>query len=539
MRFVAGVLLLTDMLAAQQSPKQAELDRIFSDFNNQTPGCAVGVSQRGSVVAKAGYGMADLERNVPITPETVFESGSVAKQFTAAALMLLAQQGKLSLDDPMRKYLPELPESAAPVTIRQVISHIGGLRDWRALAEFSGMPEGTFVYSNQDLLRLAARQRALNFDPGSNYSYSNIGYNISTILVERALDGAKTFQTFTGEQIFEPLGMSHTRWRDNFRALVPNRALAYRRSNNGTWDGQTPIENIIGAGGLLTTIGDLLLWNENFTHAKVGGPDFVKAQQTPAVLSGGRTIAYAAGLMIATVDGLKEIAHGGSTGGYRTWLGRYPDRSVSVAVLCNSAQANPATLGRNVARLWTGGQSAKSGNSAFAVASGKAQSFAGMYRKTRDNTVAELTWRHGKLTLDPNTELVPIAPGKFLTPAPEREFNFEEGSPARLRVVTGNGEVLYERVDAAQPTAAELAVLIGEYESRETGATLTVMLGKSGELAYRIGSNASVPLRPTFRDSFATPSGSSIRFNRDAAGKVISLSVGDDRAWDLRFTRMH
>ena len=453
--------------------------------------------------------------------------------------MLLAQQGKVSLDDPMRKYLSELPESAASVTIRHVISHIGGMRDWRGLAEFGGMPEGTYVYRNEDLLQLAARQRALNFDPGTHYSYSNIGYNISTILVARALGDAKTFQTFTRDQIFEPLGMSHTRWRDNFRTVVPNRALAYRRSNN-VWNGLTPIENIIGAGGMLTTVGDLLLWNENFTHAKVGGPDFVKAQQTPAVLSGGRTIAYAAGLAIATVDGFREVAHSGSTGGYRTWLGRYPDQSVSVAVLCNSAHANAAALGRRTARLWTGATPTQSLNSTYNADPAKLQSLAGVYRNTRNNMVGDkLVWRNGKLALDSGTELIPVAPGKFLTPASDVEFRFEEASPLRLTVVNANGETLYERVEPAHPTAAEFAQYIGRYESSDTNSTLAVAVGtQPGELTYCIGSNEPARLRPTFRDAFATPSGSSIRFNRDEAGKVISLSVGDDRVWDLRFTRV-
>src|SRR5271155_2436313 len=157
---------LTVAVCVQGQPtksKQTEVDRIFAAFNTHTPGCAVGVAQHGSVALKAGYGMADLERNVPITPDTVFESGSVAKQFTAMALLLLAQQGKISLDDPMRKYLPELPDYGASLTIRQVLSHISGLREWRPMATFAGTPEGTYVLDNQDLLRIAAKQRGLNF----------------------------------------------------------------------------------------------------------------------------------------------------------------------------------------------------------------------------------------------------------------------------------------------------------------------------------------------------------------------------------------
>src|SRR5258706_7525405 len=228
--------------------KLTEVDRIFAAFNTHTPGCAVGVSDRGTVALRAGYGMADLERRVPVYADTVFESGSVAKQFTAMAILLLAQQGKISLDDPVRKYLPELPDYGASLTIRHVLSHVSGLREWRLIATFSGTPEGTYVLDNHDLLRIASKQRALNFDPGTAYSYTNTGFNISTILIERALGNGKTFQTFTREMIFEPLGMVQSRWRDNFRAVVPNRALAYARSSGGDWAQDTPIENIIGAG---------------------------------------------------------------------------------------------------------------------------------------------------------------------------------------------------------------------------------------------------------------------------------------------------
>ena len=174
-----------------------EVDRIFAGFNTHTPGCAVGLSEHGAVALRAGYGMADLERATPVTADTVFESGSVAKQFTAMALLLLAQQGKISLDDPLSKYLPELPDYGAPLTIRHVLSHVSGLREWRLVATFSGTPEGTYVLDNDDLLRIASRQRALNFDPGTVWSYTNTGFNIATILIERALGNGKTFEDFT------------------------------------------------------------------------------------------------------------------------------------------------------------------------------------------------------------------------------------------------------------------------------------------------------------------------------------------------------
>jgi CubicO group peptidase (beta-lactamase class C family) len=521
---------------AQPSSKQPDVDRIFSAFNTHTPGCAVGVAKDGKAALTAGYGMADLERNVAITADTVFESGSVAKQFTAAALILLAQQGKISLDDPMRKYLPELAGYGAPLTIRQVLSHVSGIREWRPIATFGGVPEGTFVYSNRDLLQMASQQKALNFDPGTNYSYSNTGYNISTILVERALGNGKTFQEFTHEAMFAPLGMTNTRWRDDFRAVVPNRALAYgRAASSSGWVQQTPIENIIGAGGLLTTVGDLLLWNENFTHAKVGGPEMVKLQQTPATLTSGRQISYAAGLTVSTYAGLREVAHSGSTGGYRTWLGRYPDQAVSVAVLCNAANANPAALGRETARLWTGAKAPA--EIATAVRTPDA-ALAGMYRKVRDNTVSEIRIRDGKLVLSPGgAEFTATAEGKFVSGAGETRLEFEGAK--RFRILTSTDDIHYERVEQANPTAAELAALAGKYESAETGTTVTIAPGaRAGELSMRIASGAPLVLRPTFRDAFETPSRAAIRFIRDADGKVTALSAGEARVWDLRFTRL-
>jgi CubicO group peptidase (beta-lactamase class C family) len=524
---ILTALSLTITLYGQPS-KPAGVDKIFSAFNTHTPGCSVGVEYQSKVALTSGYGMADLERHVPVTADTIFESGSVAKQFTAMSLLLLAKQGKISLDDPMRKYLPELPDYGKPLTIRHVLSHVSGLREWRLIASFAGTPEGTYVLNNNDLLRLASKQRSLNFDPGTAYSYTNTGFNISAILIERV--SGKTFQDFTRENIFEPLGMTHTRWRDDFRAIVPDRALAYAPSG-GAWIQDTPVENIIGAGGMLTTVGDWLRWNENFTTGKVGGSDVLKEQQTPATLANGKTIAYAKGLTINTVDGLREVSHGGSTGGYRTWLGRYPDQAVSVAVMCNSAQANPTQLGRETARLWTGATSAPK-PTPFAVDPATLEKLTGMYRKTRDNTVMEIRLKDGKLSMDGRTELVPAAAQRFT--AGEREFVFMGD---RFRETDANGETAYERVEPAHPSPADLASLAGEYSSPETGSTVAVTV-KGNDLMLAIASNPPVALRPTFRDAFMMRGATAIRFLRDSAGNVTGFSAGDDRAWDVRFTRV-
>jgi hypothetical protein len=379
---------------------------------------------------------------------------------------------------------------------------------------------------------MASLQKGLNFDPGSRYSYSNTGYNISAILIERAT--GKTFQQFTREMIFEPLAMTHTRWRDDFRRVVSNRALAYR-PHEGGFVQNTPIENIIGAGGLLTTISDLLRWNENFKHAKVGGAEMVKLQQTPATLTSGKTIQYAAGLTVSTFEGVREVSHGGATGGYRTWLARYPDQDVSIAVLCNAANANPVALGRDTARLWTGSKPAAARTATYS--SLNPQEFAGLYRDTRNNTTEWIKVKDGKLLMDNDAELLPTAEDRFYVGGTEVVF---EPGKRKFRVLADSGDIVYERVEPASPTASDLAPLLGRYTSPETGgAIVTFAAGsKPGELTMRIAAEPPVILKPTFRDTFETAQGTAIRFLRDSGGTVTGMSAGEGRVWDLRFSRI-
>ena len=330
----------------------ARVKAVFSRFDSSaTPGCAVGASLDGDPVLSAAYGMADLEHDVPIRPETIFEPGSVTKQFTAGAVLLLAQQGKLALDDNVRKYIPELPDYGTPITIRHLLNHTSGLRDWGSLEAIAGWPRTTRAYTHAHVLEILSRQHALNYTPGAEYSYTNSGYNLAAILVGRV--SGKPLAEFSKEAIFQPLGMTSTSWRDDFRRVVKNRAIAYQQNSAGIRQ-LMPFEDVHGNGGLLTTVGDLLKWNRNFTTAQVGGKDFVAQQQQQAKLNDGRTIAYAAGLFVEQYKGLKEVGHSGTTAGYNAWLGRYPDYGLSVAVLCNSSAANGTQLGHAVADIYLG-----------------------------------------------------------------------------------------------------------------------------------------------------------------------------------------
>ena len=239
------------VVAAPPTSLEATADRVFAQFNStHSPGCAVGVAQNGRTLLHRGYGMANLETNAPITAGTIFESGSVAKQFTATAILLLVKDGRIKLDDPVRKYLPELPEYPRPLLVRHLLSHTSGLREWSNLVALGGWPRGSRVHSQAELLDVVFAQKSLNYPVGDFYSYTNSGFALLPTIVERV--SGMSFVRFSEDRIFRPLGLTNTHWRDDFRTVVPGRAQAYSRRGDG-WELNMPFENVYGPGGLLTT----------------------------------------------------------------------------------------------------------------------------------------------------------------------------------------------------------------------------------------------------------------------------------------------
>jgi CubicO group peptidase (beta-lactamase class C family) len=335
----------------QLSEKEKSVDAIFSKWSTTTPGCAVGVAVGGKPVLMKAYGMADLEHDVPNTPETVFESGSVAKQFTAMAILLLAEDGRLSLDDQVRKHIPELPDYGVPLTIRHMLSHTSGLRDWGSVASIAGAPRTSREYTHAHVLDIVSRQKALNFTPGTDWSYSNTGFNLAAIIVDRV--SGMSFAEFSTRRIFAPLGMTKTHWRDDHQRIVKGRAVAYATTSSA-YQIEMPFENVHGNGGLLTTVGDLLKWNENYVKPIVGAAATIAAQQVPAKRNDGRELDYALGLYVRPLEGVKNIYHSGSTAGYRAHLNRFPESHTSVAVLCNGSDGEATRAANDVSRLYLG-----------------------------------------------------------------------------------------------------------------------------------------------------------------------------------------
>jgi CubicO group peptidase (beta-lactamase class C family) len=341
---LAQLLLVAQPAAAQQGTPAASVDAAIGRRSlPDAPGCAVAVSRGGRPVLERAFGLAHLEHGIPNRPDTVFEAGSASKQFTAAAILLLAREGRIALDADIRRYLPELADLGEPITVDQLLNHSSGMRDWRFLFGMAGWMPGTRVHDNADALAIVARQRGLNHAPGASYAYTNSGYTLATFIVARVT--GQSFAQFTRERIFEPLGMARTQWRDDFRRVVPGRATAYSPASRG-WTQDMPFENAHGPGGLLTTVGDLLRWNAALDQDRLG----ITAQlQERAALDDGTRLAYARGLFVERHRGLDEFGHGGVTSGYRAWTGRYPAQRLAVAVLCNSGGINPAELARELA----------------------------------------------------------------------------------------------------------------------------------------------------------------------------------------------
>ena len=349
----AAPIAATFQAQARSTPAAAAdstIDRIFARFGRTTPGCAVSVSSLGRSVYLKAFGMADLEHDVPITPRTIFEAGSVSKQFTAEAMMLLERDRKLSLDDQVRKYVPELPDYGEPMTIRQMLNHTSGLRDWGSVEGIAGWPRTRRAYTQAHVLDILGRQSALNFSPGTHWSYSNSGFNLAAMIVARV--GGKPFPEFTRQRLFEPLGMSSTSWRDDFTAVIKGRAIAYAGSTEFHTD--MPFENAYGNGGLLTTVGDLQKWNEHLQTPSAADVAMVAEQQRPGHFNDGRPHGYGLGLFLGTDNGVREVYHSGSTAGYQAYLTRFPDQHLSVAVLCNLSTAEPTRYAHEVADIFLG-----------------------------------------------------------------------------------------------------------------------------------------------------------------------------------------
>ena len=355
--WIWAVILALHSIAFAQQPKHTpdkklshKIDQIFSEWNkSNSPGCALAIIKDKQIIYERGYGIANLEYGVPITPVSAFYVGSIAKQFTAMSIALLAQEGKLSLDDNIRKYVPEIPDYGTPITIRQLIHHTSGLRDFWDLIGQAGR-RWDDAYTLKDVIETAAQQKELNCKPGEKHLYSNTGYMLLAIIVQRA--SGQSLREFADAHIFKPLGMLHTRFQDDHSALIPGRVYGYVPQEGNSFGVYAINNDLVGAGGLWTTVEDLARWDANFYSAKVGGQALIQQLQVPGTGTDGVKFDYAFGLHIDEYKGVKRVRHGGVFAGYRAEMIRFPEKKFSVAVLCNSSSVTPTKLANEIADMF-------------------------------------------------------------------------------------------------------------------------------------------------------------------------------------------
>lgn len=549
---------------AQGTPAEkpeAKVDALFAKMDTTaSPGCALGVMRDHRMIYERGYGMADLDHNVAITPATVFHVASMSKQFTAAAILMLAQEGKLSLDDPVRKYVPEVPDFGVPVTIRELLHHTSGIRDQWDLLGLSGWRYSEDRITDGDVLYVVAKQKALNFPPNTKFLYSNTGYTLLGQVVARV--SGESLRAFTTEHIFTPLGMKSTHFRDDFDEIVKGMAYGYAPSGS-TYKLSVTNFDTVGATSLLTTVEDLAKWDENFYAPRVGGPGVMEQLQQRGKLNDGEQLEYAAGLVIGSYRGLKTVDHSGADAGYRADLIRFPDQSFSVACLCNLATANPSDLAKKVAEIYLGSQmqaaepAPADDAKEFALTPEQMQAKAGVYVNLKDPGDA-VRWviRNDRLEVgnvgeDDTYAVKAESENRFRMVIQPVEFTFapgKAGAPQELTIKAEHEKAeTYAEAAPFAPTDAQLAEYAGVYRSAEIDPLYEIGVEKvhvAGTPAEQDGAHLILhrlkagpdALQPVTKDSFAAGVGK-IRFTRDAKGAVDGFLLSTGRVIDLRFFR--
>ena len=335
---------------ATQETLEAKVDQLFAEWNrSDSPGAAVAVTRDGEVIYKNGYGMANLEYDIPITPTTIFDIASVSKQFAAFAIVTLLHQGKLSIDDDIRTHLPDLPDFGHTIIIRHLLHHTSGLRDWVQSLSIAGdlMDD---VISFKHILKMVRHQKALNFEPGEAYLYSNTGYNLLAEIVERVT--GDSFREWTDTHIFKPLGMTHSHFHDDYEMILKNRAYSYQAVENGGFKHAVNNTTALGSSSLYSTVEDLATWILNFDDTRIGEQTVLEQMHQRGVLNNGERINYAFGLNIGEYRGLETVGHSGSWRGFRSHLMRFPDQKFGVVILCNLDTFNPLRLAEKVADIY-------------------------------------------------------------------------------------------------------------------------------------------------------------------------------------------
>jgi CubicO group peptidase (beta-lactamase class C family) len=520
----------------------SRIDAVFKDYGPTTPGCALGLYRQGQILYAKGYGMADLDLKVPITPQTMFDVGSTSKQFTAASIVLLANQGKLALADDVRKYLPELPDYGATLTIEHLLRHTSGLRDYDGLLYIGGHYFEDYT-NDDDALKIIVAQRRLNFTPGAEWDYSNTGFFLAALIVQRVT--GQSLAAYAKAQLLDPLGMQATHFRTDHTAILPRRAVAYAPRPNGGYAIDMSNWDQIGDGGINTNVLELARWDANFYDGKVGGRRLIDALTEPGTLADGKSHSYGRGLFLDTYRGLARVHHGGAWAGYRAMLMRFPEQRLSIGLTCNVGNADTQRRAESVAdvvleRAFAPAPAATPSADAPQGAAGAfdASPYLGTYYDANEQQVLEIAREDAQPVAKIYGRAFPLtraAPDRLVAASAHASLEFDADRAALRLLARGAARGPFKRVVPPTLTLADRAEIAGKYHSAELDATWTVRVdGDRTILGGRaIGES---DLKVVQKDGYATPD-SYFAFTRDARGAIDGFELSAGRMRKIRFDR--
>lgn len=531
---------------------EGKIDQLMSIYRDSSPGGVVAVMRDGKIVFVKGYGLANVEYNIPNTASTPYHLASVSKQFTAYAIVMLAKEGKLSLEDDIRKYIPNLADFGSTITLRHLLNHTSGLRDhWSLWAMSGGRMDD--VIRQEDLIRLVERQRELNFAPGEEHLYSNTGYLLLSEVVSK-VSGEK-FSQWMHKHIFKPLGMNSTQIYDNHEKIVKGRAYSYYSSNEGLAKSVLSYANS-GATSLLTTAEDLALWLQNFKTGEVGGLSVIKNMQVQGVLNNGKEIDYALGIVIGEQGGLRKISHGGADAGFRTSLSYYPTINSGVIVLGNIASFPAYSLANSVAETFFESDMKAQANIEIKQDKTENEALPNIPEELGNAMVGQfviengptlkITYADGKLSLhEPGgNELDMLSLGdnlfKLDVPDADIKIQFEQAHNGEINRATlhQNGEIPMQRMQEWTPSKEELSRYVGRYYSEELETFYSIEL-VNDELFVKQRRLGDFKLTPKEPNNFASDQWflGDLTFSDEAKGEFKKMSMSSGRVRDLKFTR--
>lgn len=502
-----------------------------------TPGCAVGVSREGNVLFTGGYGLASMEFGVSISPQTVFPVASMSKQFTAMAILLLVGDGKLTLEDDVRAYIPELPDYGQVITIRQLLDHTSGLRDhWELLRIARGRLFENRV-TQQDALEMVFRQPELNHVPGADWLYSATGYTLAAEIVERV--SGQPFQEFTRRRIFEPLGMADTRFQYDYTMVVPDRANSYYRLG-GRWRWMIPNSEVMGPTGLLSTVNDLLKWERNYAHPVVGDHALISEMSKSGTTTAGERTGYGLGLFIEEHRGEPFINHGGDDAAFHAASGHFPNQDLVVTVICNANSADATGLQLKIADLFLRNGIREDRETAAPpthVTQPGSAGYVGIYAGP-DGTPIYISQRGDSLILGGSTGpvLVPLTENRFVRSDGRTEYEFIAADTVIAHRPSYPFTIVYTRQTPAMVDQTKMQIYAGEYYSSDVGGTYEI-IAQDSTLILKTRWGRDRTLRPTYGDYFSGPI-DHVTFTRDSEGAINGFLMNNVRLRNLKFRKV-